>query len=510
MTDGIYQFGPKPDPDAAEDDPPPMASSAAGQREPQVEEREALAQSRSAPLREPGIGRQALWWCAGVAPEIMRRPDCASDWGRYSALGAVTLATAVVATVSASVVAYSYILDQHLIPALLAGCCWGLMILSMDRLLLSSMAKRPEQSAGAMLWLAAPRLALAGLLALTISGPAELILFRHQLAIQAALDHEAQVLAQKRRIDSRYSDLAVLRADAGRLFDEVEKARGAADDASAQAICEADGTCGSGLRGAGILHAEKAERSRRLRGEAAGIEALDQPKVAALEARIGPLEEAREKDVAGFQRVTASGDDLLSRFLALRHLEADPRYGSTVTAAKWLITLISLALELTPLFTKIFTRGAYDAAFLAERDGACARWEAIRQSEIEASQATLEGGRQFGRSAQDAANALMHQAVVQSLESPAADAARAELAEKILARSVETARRTAAEVFDDQRLRAEIAAEALAARRRVDPRMVEAERRRQGAFDGFADALTRAGVLSERKIVGERDDGASL
>ncbi|HZK98472.1 MAG TPA: DUF4407 domain-containing protein [Caulobacteraceae bacterium] len=483
MTEGIYQFEPKPAPEA---EPAP------------------------AKTREPGLGRRALWWCAGVTPEIILRPDCASDWGRQSALGAVTLATALVATVSASVVAYAYVLDQRLAPALLAGGAWGLTILSIDRLLLSSMAKRPDQSAGALLWLAAPRMALAGLLALTISGPAELILFRHQLAIQAALDHEGQILAQKRQIDRRYADLPVLRAEAGRLSVEVEEARRSADGAAAQAICEADGTCGSGRRGAGILHAEKLERSRRLADQSGRIEAVDQARIVAIEARTRPLEAAREADIAGFQRVAASGDDLLSRFLALRHLEADPRYGSTVTAAKWLITLISLALELTPLFTKIFTRGAYDAAFLADRDGACARWDAIRQSQTEASHAQLDRERQFGRSVQDATGALMHQAVADAIESPAADAARAELAREILARSVETARRTAAEVFDDERLRAEIAAAALAARRSADPRVVEAERRRRSAFDAFAGLARRARGQREDKIAADPADGASL
>jgi hypothetical protein len=467
---------------------------------PVIADNEAPVPDPSAMTRGPrsaadGLER-VLWWCAGVSPDIMRQRGCLTDWGRFSALGAVTLVTACLATLNGAVVSYFFVLGRHVVPSLLAGLGWGLIVLSLDRLLLISLAKKPNASGTALAIMAAPRVALAVLIALLISTPAELVLFHHQLDVQVAMDQQAEVVAQKGELDRRWGDIDVARARREELVNQDEASRQGAQQAFAAASCEGDGSCGSGLPGAGILHAEKAARFRQLQADAVSLQSVNGPEIASLNTRIAAMDQARERQLAAFAAVTVSGDDVLSRLLALRHLENDPVHGSTVTGAKWLIRLLSLAIELLPLMTKILTRGPYDAAFFAEREGQCAHFDSARESAVERAAIRAEQERMLGRAVLDTSAALLQQAVTEALTSETALAARRDLADEVVARSVAISRETAADVFGDSRLRTELTQAALAARRERDAEAASAHARAADTLRNIDESVAAAENLS--------------
>jgi hypothetical protein len=419
---------------------------------------------------------------AGVDSRIIQRPECYVDWGRCSALGAATGATAAVATVTGGVVAHFFLFDRELPLAIIAGVAWGALILTLDRTLLCSIVKQPDATTYELLRMAAPRWFLAVLIALAVGAPAELVVFRRQLDVQVAVDHQEEVARQQQRLLQRYSDLGTLDARRTELTAAIANAQGEASTTFRDAQCEGAGTCGSGRAGVGPLHDEELRRFQDLQGRADQISAQDTPAIQSLIAQIGSRERQREQELASFEAMTQSADDLLTRLLALEHLKSDPQRGGIVTAAEWVIRLLALALEILPVTTKVFTRGAYDAAHLAEQDAACMHFDAKRFCAEAAAAARVERARVLGRSTSDATSKLAVAATEDALNSPRGRRARRAMAREILDRAMPLARKAAAEVFDDDALEEEIKAAARKARREAAERIAETERRKAEAL----------------------------
>jgi hypothetical protein len=430
-------------------------------------------------------------------PQIMERPECASDCGRYAALGAMVVAVSALATVNGAVVAYFFILCEHWLAAGLAGLGWGGLVLSLDRLLLTTFVKRKGASEAAMFLAAAPRLAVAVLMALLIGAQAELVIFRHRLDVQTALDRQAEMLDQKARLDRRYASLDALEAQQTGVQARLVAARREASEAWLAASCEADGRCGSGSRGFGPLYAEKQARFAELRADASREEAEARPQLQTLAAQIEVLRTRKSAELDAFGRVAEGGDDIMDRLIALRHLEADPVHGSTVTAAKWLIRLLSLAIELLPILTKLTVRGPYEAALEAEREIRCARADAWREAAMTSARVSVDQSRLMDQAVLDASSGLAHQTLAECLTGEAAATARAELTAEVLDRAMAMARRTAARIWDDPLAEAEVVATGRSARRRAEANVASTQARASSVMGALrrvvADAARRFG-----------------
>ncbi|WP_405395294.1 DUF4407 domain-containing protein [Microbispora hainanensis] len=121
--------------------------------------------------------RRFLIALSGARPEVLER--CPSEYGKFEGIGGAVLTTAVLAVVSMTF-ALNSALGVNVVLAVLAALVWGLMILSLDRWLVSTMkADAPRR------WpLAVPRILMALLLGFVISTPLVLQIFRSEIDAQ--------------------------------------------------------------------------------------------------------------------------------------------------------------------------------------------------------------------------------------------------------------------------------------------------------------------------------------
>lgn len=121
-----------------------------------------------------------FWWCAGADAEILKYSSY-SDHVKYGGIGAVVLATGVMAFISMSF-AINSLFDTKL-GVYLIGTAWGLIIFNLDRFIVSSTGKGDgEDSIGGQEFInALPRIVMAILLGLVISAPLETKIFEKEI-----------------------------------------------------------------------------------------------------------------------------------------------------------------------------------------------------------------------------------------------------------------------------------------------------------------------------------------
>ncbi|GAA4249107.1 DUF4407 domain-containing protein [Dactylosporangium darangshiense] len=218
-----------------------------------------------------------LAWIGGAETRVLR--ESRRDAIRYSAMGAVILGTAGMAGLSATF-ALTTAVRLPLPAAVVAGVLWGLLILSLDRMLVIGMNGVQGRRAG--LAAALPRLALALLIGTVISVPLVLRIFEPEINAQLKVMHAEKGLDNQAKLDAQFADIA----DRQRRVDELNRIAGGAapidvsgdpdvqaaakDAKDAQdaynlaehnAQCELDGTCGTGSQGPGPAY-ESAKAAR--------------------------------------------------------------------------------------------------------------------------------------------------------------------------------------------------------------------------------------------------------
>lgn len=134
--------------------------------------------------RSKSVGDR-LAWLGGGDQDLLVDVPTARD--RFVQMGLVLLTTASLAVVSMTF-ALTNALDVPLVPAAAAGLLWGFVILNLDRFLVVTMGS--TRSLRRLALLAAPRLAMAVVLALVISTPLVLQVFRSDIRVQM---NEAQL-----------------------------------------------------------------------------------------------------------------------------------------------------------------------------------------------------------------------------------------------------------------------------------------------------------------------------
>ncbi|MEV6487418.1 DUF4407 domain-containing protein [Actinoplanes sp. NPDC051633] len=332
----------------------------------------------------------ALAVIAGGRREVFE--GAPGDRVRYSAMGGVIVSTAVVAAASAAM-AMHMAMGLAIPWAVLIGLVWGFIIFNLDRLLVVQMMRQDKRWVSVVA--ALPRLLLALVLGAVISTPMVLQIFRPEIETEllvmqadknteynrqtAANPEYAQIpgLEQQIKADQALvdkgapvnveSDPAVTAAR--RQYDAAQKEYAAAERA---VVCEKEGTCGSGKRGAGIAYQEKVQirnDKRETRDEAerrltaarqAAQKNLGTAQVTALTAAEARLSDNRAKladlndrlaaDRRAHEAQTKQDHGLLARLEALNRLSDDR---PTLQTAHITLFLLFLALELLPVLMKL-------------------------------------------------------------------------------------------------------------------------------------------------------------
>jgi hypothetical protein len=307
-----------------------------------------------------------LWRAAGADSYILERATY-SDQVKYMCLGGIILATGLMAGISGGYAFYTIFeprgsaIEQQFSPlvaiiSMIFGVVWGLMIYNLDRFIVSSTGK--GDGTEAITWdelkSALPRIFMGAIIALTISKPVEIRMFKSE--IDAAL-HEEQLVKEKdyeirtrKNFEDRIKDL-----DTENNAIEKTISTYIADIRTKDNLYNNEMTKSMGGRMPGEGPVAKTLRQDRDRIEANlnAYKASNSSKIQSIEKRRNELYTELEKSLKENKKVSAGLDGLLERIILAHKI-----------AGFWIslfITLLFMAIELTPIFFKLMlTKTPYD------------------------------------------------------------------------------------------------------------------------------------------------------
>jgi hypothetical protein len=245
------------------------------------------------------------------------------------------------------------------ILSIVFGCFWGLMIFNLDRFIVSSTGK--GDGTEAITWDefkgAIPRLVLGAIIALTISKPVEIRMFKTEIDVEL---HNAQMEKQKEylgSIEKIYTDRIENEKNKIKKWEneiqDKEKRYVELEDLLGREMGGQNG----GDKGYG-KEAEKIEgQMKRLDNEIRMTKEKNIPFIKEGYENLKKFETSKQKDIESGEVVSAGLDGLLERIKLSHHI-----------AGFWIslfITLLFMAIEMTPIFFKLMlVKSPYD--FLKE------------------------------------------------------------------------------------------------------------------------------------------------
>ncbi len=310
-----------------------------------------------------------FWRSAGADRYILDRATY-SDQVKYMCLGGIIVATGLMAALAGGYAFYtifeprgSAIEQEFNIPtaiiSVVFGCLWGLMIFNLDRFIVSSTGK--GDGTEAITWDelkgAIPRIIMGAIIALTISKPVEIRMFKTE--IDVAL-HKHQMEKQQEYL----SEIEAIYAP--RIEEEKEKLEKWEEEIQVKEAHYAtleqnyyDEMAGNNGGDKGVGPQAKALKAQMDRMDAE-IEQVKNKNIPLIDQGYGTLrkfEAEKQKDISNGEVVASGLDGLLERIKLAHEI-----------AGFWIslfITLLFMAIELTPIFFKLMlTKSPYD--FLKE------------------------------------------------------------------------------------------------------------------------------------------------
>lgn len=284
-------------------------------------------------------------FCSGADRSILAQVP--SDENKYLGIGGTIFFTGVLAFLSASYALFT-IFDSYIL-AVLFGVVWGLMIFNLDRYIVASM--KAQGGFFGKLGVALPRLAMAVLLALVISKPLELKIFEKEINAELIVMQQETFKEQEDRLQARFTG----RLSAGEqaiadLQAQIDAKTAARDAAAAGALAEADGSGGSGVRNMGPIYRAKMAATEQAQMELDATVAALQPQIDAKRAEVSGLQEQAAAETASLERSAYGG--MAARIDALSRLG---RESEAILLASIFVTLLFVAIETAPIFTKLIS-----------------------------------------------------------------------------------------------------------------------------------------------------------
>ena len=337
------------------------------------------------------IVERFLWWCAGANANLIQ--ECPSEKPKYSCIGASVLLTGLLASMAGGYALYSTfhnyelgtgIVDPHaLFLALIFGILWGVIIFNIDRFIVStfhkSNASNAFQRAGADFMHALPRIAMAIIIALTISKPIQVKLFENRLSQQIEE-------SKRKKLSGNNSDYQEI-YQIGTLKQDVENSQSAIDALEREKMQEPAEVAAYrrqleqlrkqaynlACRDDSISQMQLGIVNRQIRQTNKTINSLITAHRKQVDAKIAEAQTEHEKitniydqnvsksdsliAIADKHTSQAYSNNLITQLEAMSELKSQPVFWW----ASLLISLLFLMIELTPILTKlIISRGSYD------------------------------------------------------------------------------------------------------------------------------------------------------
>jgi hypothetical protein len=308
-----------------------------------------------------------LFWKAAGADAYILRKSTYSDQVKYFCLGGIVIATGALAGLAGGYAIYTIfepkgsaleneIHIQTLLIASVFGIVWGLIIFNIDRFIVTSTGKGDgtEAITSQEIKGAIPRIIMGMIIALTISKPIEIRMFKSE--IDQALFTKQQNIErnEKKNINSKYiGDLEEISAKILKYEKEILDAKKDYQKYNKIAVEEWEGKSGTGQSGDGPAYKMKKNEADNYKSIWETTENNNLKKVEALDKERDKLQEQMEIELSMVKLKTDKLDGLLER-LKLAHQVA----GFWVSL---FITLLFMVIELTPIFFKMMLiKGPYD------------------------------------------------------------------------------------------------------------------------------------------------------
>ncbi len=286
--------------------------------------------------------------CSGADKNLLE--GCSDgEQTKFVGVGATVFFTAVMAFI-ASTYALFTVFDT-ILPALLFGIVWSLLIFNLDRFIVSTIRKRDN------FWSefkqATPRILLAFIIAIVISKPLEIKIFQKEINTVLLKEKNAMALNNKKEVSNYFkSDLEKNKTEIASLKAEITSKEKEVNTLYETYIKEAEGTAGTKKLGKGPVFKEKIAKHNLSLMQLDTIRKNNLAKIAVLEKGTTTLQSDLDKKVTETQPIIEGFDGLMARINALNKLPWLPSF---------FIMLLFLAIETSPIIAKLMApKGEYD------------------------------------------------------------------------------------------------------------------------------------------------------
>lgn len=321
-------------------------------------------------LPKSGSIMRFLWKCAGGDRYLLERATY-SDQIKYMCLGGIVFATGAMAGIAGGYAFYTIFeprgsaIDNPvhtgtLFGAMLFGLIWGLMIYNIDRFIVTSTGK--GDGTEAITWDefkgAIPRILMGAIIAITISKPVEIRMFKTEIDIKLREKQLEQQSAYQAKVDSTYKQREILlEKEFGELATErqvlVDRIKQAEQAYTDNLMGKANGV----IAGNGPLSKALKAQLNSLENQLESFDKQNKSRIDELNLRKDALRKDKDKERDNNEKIANGLDGLLER-IKIAHEVA----GGLITL---FITLLFMAIELTPVFFKLMLiKSPYD--YLAE------------------------------------------------------------------------------------------------------------------------------------------------
>ena len=321
-----------------------------------------------------------LWWCAGADRQILLQCPMA-DRVKYAGIGGIVFCTGLLAAFSGGYAFYTIFspkgdavnLDPidmaSVIGSALFAIIWGLIILNMDRFIVSSTGKGDGTDAitGKEFVQALPRIIIAIILGFAISSPLEVRILKTEINAELQNKQVDYLMSLNIKTDSitnlqmknKKTDLSKVENEIKGIEQNFEKQRIEILDGRKRLEDEIAGRIGSGKSGEGPaakaqkenLNKQEIELQDKKKAKESEITAL-KDRYARINNEVDLLDKGRDEKYKKNQLIAHQLDGLMER------IHISHAIGGVVP---WLIFLVLLSIEAGPIFFKMMmNKGVYE------------------------------------------------------------------------------------------------------------------------------------------------------
>lgn len=296
--------------------------------------------------------KEFFWFCAGTSRALLKR--CPTESSKFTGIGAAVFFTGLLAAFSGGYAFFTVF--ENAWWSIAFALLWGAIIFNLDRFIVATMRKK-----NGLKWMeilqASPRILLAILLAIVISKPLELRIFKKEIDRKLVILEEQIYQKEISEIDQRYDQfISLSRTEISEWQSEIASKAAQRDALYEEARKEADGTGGSMQRNAGPIYQLKKADADRAQAELDQLNDKLLPLISAKRDMQDSLSLARQGEINAIKRNPWNG--LAAQLEALRVLSLENR---GIAIANIFIIALFIMLECTPIIVKLLApRGPYD------------------------------------------------------------------------------------------------------------------------------------------------------